>query len=136
VRKTYDEVYDWFVEVLFPMHRQISEEIGKNSTKVAVHLVCNHIKNDPGAPHSLTDCAELVGMSPSYLSRVFKQEVGMSFVEYVMEYKVEEAKRLLTETEYSVTDIAIAVGYSERNLNRAFQRYVGMSPKQYRISLR
>jgi len=135
-RQTYREVHDWFVEVLFPLHRKITEEIRKNSSKTAVHLVCTRIKSDPGAPHTLTECAERVGMSPSYLSRLFKQEVGMPFIEYVMIYKVEEAKRLLSETDKSVTDIAEAVGYSERNLNRAFQRYVGQSPKQYRLSIR
>jgi len=135
-RQTYSEVHDWFVETLFPLYRNITEDIRKNSSKMAIYTVCNHIKSDPGAPHTLTYCAELVGMSPSYLSRMFKQEMGVAFIEYVMEYKVEEAKKLLAETERSVTEIAEAVGYSERNLNRAFQRYVGMSPKQYRMSLR
>ena len=135
-RQTYSEVHEWFVDTLFPSYLGIAEELRSNSAKMAIHLVCRHIRNDPGAPHTLTDCAERVGLSPSYLSRMFKQEMGVSFIEYVTEHKVEEAKRLLSETDRSVTDIAEAVGYSERNLTRAFQRHVGMSPKQYRISLR
>lgn len=135
-RQTYSEVHDWFVETLFPMYVKVTEDIRKNSAKASVHQLLQHIRSNPGAPHTLTECAEMVGMSPSHLSRIFKQEVGVSFIEYIMECKVEEAKRLLSGTDRSITDIAREVGYSERNLNRAFQRYVGMSPKQYRLSLR
>jgi two-component system response regulator YesN len=134
-RQTYLEVHEWFVEILFPMHKQITEEIRMNTTKWAVQRVCTHIEANEGLP-SLIECAELVNMSPSYLSRMFKQEAGTSFIEYLMKYKVEKARKLLEQTDHSITEIANMVGYSERNLNRAFQRHVMMSPKQYRLSTR
>lgn len=134
-RQTYQEVHEWFVEILFPMHRQITEEIRNNTTKLAVQRVCAHIEANEGLP-SLIECAELVNMSPSYLSRLFKQEAGISFIEYLMKYKVEKARKLLEVTDHSITEIASMVGYSERNLNRAFQRHVAMTPKQYRLSTR
>jgi two-component system response regulator YesN len=134
-RQTYQEVHEWFIEILFPMHRQITEEIRTNSTKLAVQKVCNHIEASDGLS-SLIECAELVNMSPSYLSRMFKQESGISFIDHLMKYKVERARKLLEETDCSVTEIAELVGYSERNLNRVFQRHVAMSPKQYRLSTR
>ncbi|MBD2848551.1 helix-turn-helix domain-containing protein [Paenibacillus sp. IB182496] len=134
-RQTFREVHAWFVERLFALHRRMTEEIRTNATTLAVQKVCRHIEAHQGMP-SLIECAELVGMSPSYLSRTFKQEAGMSFIEYLMNYKVERAKKLLQDTDHSVMQIAELVGYSERNLNRAFQRHVQMSPKQYRMSLR
>jgi two-component system response regulator YesN len=117
------------------MHKQITEEIRMNTTKWAVQRVCTHIEANEGLP-SLIEFAELVNMSPSYLSRMFKQEAGTSFIEYLMKYKVEKARKLLEQTDHSITEIANMVGYSERNLNRAFQRHVMMSPKQYRLSTR
>lgn len=126
-RQTYSEVQEWFIEVLFPIHKQIAEQSRTNSTRKAVQLVCQHIEANQGMP-SLIECAELVQISPSYLSRLFKQEAGMTFIEYLMKYKVERAKKLLEETNYSITEIAEIIGYSERNLNRAFQRHVMMSP--------
>ncbi|MEC0270355.1 helix-turn-helix domain-containing protein [Paenibacillus anseongense] len=134
-RQTYSEVQEWFIEVLFPIHKQIAEQSRTNTTRKAVQLVCQHIEANQGMP-SLIECAELVQISPSYLSRLFKQEAGMTFIEYLMKYKVERAKKLLEETNYSITEIAEIIGYSERNLNRAFQRHVMMSPNQYRLSLR
>lgn len=68
-----------------------------------------------GALHALTDCAAVVGKSPSYLSGMFKQETGGSFVEYIMEYKAGEAKRWLAGTDDRITAIAGAAGSSEQS---------------------
>jgi AraC-like DNA-binding protein len=118
------------------LYQQITEDFRKQSVKIAIQKVCKHIRENPGANHSLIESADMIGMSPSYLSRMFKKEVGVAFIEYLTEYKVEKAKQSLQDTDLSVMEIAEVVGYSERNLNRAFQRYVGMSPKQYRLSNR
>ncbi|MFS0725535.1 helix-turn-helix domain-containing protein [Paenibacillus sp. 1P07SE] len=130
------EVHDWFGTILFPLYQQVVDEIRNHSSKLIVQRVCSFIASQPATSHSLSECAELVQVSPSYLSRLFKREMGISFIEYLMKFKVEKAKMLLKETDYSVAEIAEMVGYSERNLNRAFQRFVEMSPKQYRLSLR
>lgn len=129
-------MHDWFIGVLFPLYQEISHDLRTRSTRLIVQRVCNHICRHPDGAHSLADCAELVGVSPSYLSRLFKKEMGISFVEYVMNFKVQKAKQLLKDTDYTVTEIAEIVGYSERNLNRAFQRFLQMSPRQYRLSVR
>jgi two-component system response regulator YesN len=135
-RQTAREIYEWYIEIIFPLYQQITEDFRKKSVKIAIQKVCKHIRENPGANHSLIECADMIGMSPSYLSRMFKKEVGVAFIEYLTEYKVEKAKQSLQDTDLSVMEIAEVVGYSERNLNRAFQRYVGMSPKQYRLSNR
>ncbi|NHN29539.1 helix-turn-helix domain-containing protein [Paenibacillus agricola] len=135
-RQTAREIYEWYIEIIFPLYQQITEDFRKQSVKIAIQKVCKHIRENPGASHSLIESADMIGMSPSYLSRMFKKEVGVAFIEYLTEYKVEKAKQSLQDTDLSVMEIAEVVGYSERNLNRAFQRYVGMSPKQYRLSNR
>ncbi|MBD2844362.1 helix-turn-helix domain-containing protein [Paenibacillus sp. IB182496] len=135
-RQTMDEIVDWFLDVLFPLYGDILAQSRKLSGRAAVQKVWQHVKDNIGETVSLTECAELVGMSPSYLSRQFRKEAGIAFVDFVMSCKVEEAKRLLRDTERSVQDIAQEVGYSERNLNRVFQRLASMSPGQFRASER
>jgi AraC-like DNA-binding protein len=134
--ETSREVYDWFIEQFFPLCRQMTEEISQDKKRELIRKVMNHVKENIGFNLSLTECAELAGMSPSYLSRLFKQESGLSFVDYLVTCKVERAKNLLKETDHTILEIAESVGYSERSLNRVFQRFSQMSPNQYRISNR
>lgn len=134
--QTSKEMHDWFIGVLFPRCIEASQDLRTNSSRLIVQRVCEHLSSHPEGMQSLSDCAELVNVSPSYLSRLFKKEMGVSFIEYLMNLKVQKAKQLLKETDCTITEIAEQVGYSERNLNRAFQRFVQMSPNQYRISVR
>ncbi|MCM2677955.1 helix-turn-helix domain-containing protein [Alkalicoccobacillus plakortidis] len=131
-RKTTGEIVDWFIEVLFPLYFDIIEENQNLSGRLAVQKVWQHVKENIGINISLTECAELVGMSPSYLSRLFRRETGISFVDYVKRCKVEEAKKLLRDKDMNIIQIAQTVGYSERNLSRVFKDAVGMSPGQFR----
>ncbi|UPK44934.1 helix-turn-helix domain-containing protein [Paenibacillus pabuli] len=134
--QTSREMHDWFIGVLFPLCIEISQDLRTHSSRHIIQRVCEHLNLQPEGVQSLSDCAELVNVSPSYLSRLFKKEMGVSFIEYLMNLKVQKAKELLKDTDCTITEIAERVGYSERNLNRAFQRFVQMSPNQYRMSVR
>ncbi|WP_274650835.1 helix-turn-helix domain-containing protein [Paenibacillus humicola] len=135
-KQTFEEIYDWFAETLFPLYLWMTDRHRSESEQSAVQKVCRHIRENCGSDLSLVQCAELVGMSPSHLSRLFKKEMGVNYLEFVVECKVSEARRLLTETDRSVSEIANAIGYSERNLNRIFQRYFHMSPSLFRLRQR
>lgn len=86
---------------------------------------------DPGL--SLNMVAEQVGIHPSYLSRLFKENLGVSFLDYLGELRVERAKELLRGTELAVKEIAQRIGFqSMPTFFRVFKKYCGMSPGQYR----
>ena len=71
--------------------------------------------------------------NPSYFSRCFKQKMGCSLSEYIRMKRMEEAKRLLTETERSIDEIASCTGYSDRTaFHHVFSRYAGISPLEFR----
>ncbi|TVY07941.1 helix-turn-helix domain-containing protein [Paenibacillus cremeus] len=135
-KQTYKEIYHWFVEVVFPLYQWLADNYRSESGLSAVKKVCKYIKENCSKDVSLVQCADLVGMSPSYLSRLFKKETGINFLEYVVECKMTEATRLLSETNQSISEVAEAVGYSERNLNRIFQRYTKMTPGTFRTKQR
>ena len=134
--KTLDEIHKWFIEYLFPLYESLNEDTETSSGTLAVKQVCQYINEDIAKDITLTQCAELVNLTPSYLSRLFKKEVGMNFKDYVLMKKVEKAKSLCLQTDARASEIAEAVGYSERNLTRLFLKYVDMTISQYRDSQR
>ena len=82
---------------------------------------------------SLGTLAEAVNTSPGYLSKMFKSNEEISFVEYLNNLRVAHAKDLLSHTDIKVKDIPQSVGfYSEQNFFRVFKRITHTTPNQYR----
>lgn len=81
---------------------------------------------------SLQDVAEEVGLSPAYLSNLFKKETGRSYSSYLNKVRIEESKRLLRQ-QYSLADIAQRVGFSDQSYySNVFRKYEGISPHKWR----
>ena len=79
------------------------------------------------------DCADALGVSTSYLSRIFKRGMKKSFVSYVNEVKIREAERMLLSTDMSITEIGECVGFSTSAYFIAnFRSALGITPAQYR----
>jgi len=97
----------------------------------------DYINSEYGQPHlSLIEAAELTGLSHPYLSRVFKEEMGKTFMEYVTEMRINKARELLENPDTKVYEVAGAVGYTEyAYFVRVFKRVVGYSPSDYRKQL-
>ncbi|MBW7452752.1 helix-turn-helix domain-containing protein [Paenibacillus sepulcri] len=135
-KATSQEICDWFEETLFPLYIWLTRNDRETAGETAIQTVCSYIRENCGRDLSLVHCAEIVGVSPSYLSRLFKKKMGKNFLEYVAENKINEAKRLLKDTDRSISEVAMAVGYSERNFIRIFQRYVQLTPGNFRAQHR
>lgn len=83
---------------------------------------------------SLQDAAALVALSPKYLSRLFKEVVGIGFSDYRLKVRMEKAVELLETTEYSIAEIAFKLGYENpESFARLFGKVVGCTPTEYRI---
>lgn len=84
-------------------------------------------------PISVDDIAAAAAVSRSTLFRLFRTELGAAPSDYLIEYRIDQAKKLLSETDISVTAAARSAGY-ENNLyfSRAFRKATGMSPTEYR----
>ncbi len=104
------------------------------ANKKNIKLVCDYIAcNFKNSDISLPDVAEAIGLSPSYLSRVFKSSLGITFTEYLTYMRIEYAKKLLTSTDMSISDIRECAGFnSEQNFFRAFKSVTLTTPKKYR----
>jgi two-component system response regulator YesN len=131
-KQSSQEISDWFEETLFPLYIWLTRNDREAAGESIIQTICTYISENCGNDLSLVQCAEIVGVSPSYLSRLFKKSMGKNFLEYVVESKIEEAKRLLRDTDQGLGEIATAIGYSERNFIRIFQRHVEFTPGGYR----
>ena len=88
--------------------------------QLSVEALCSHIH-----------------LSPTYFSTLFKREVGMSFTAYVTKVRMEEAARLLRETDEKTYRIAEATGFSDPNyFSYVFKRHFGLSPSKFRAGQR
>jgi AraC-like DNA-binding protein len=82
---------------------------------------------------TLGSISEKFYISPFYLSRMFKQATGFTFIEYLNSLRIREAQHLLKESQLNVSEIADKVGYeSQTHFGRVFKKTTGMSPLQYK----
>lgn len=92
-----------------------------------------YISQNFSLPLTLDDVAHHVHLNPAYFSTLFKQSTGSSFKEYLNMVRIEESKRLLSNTNFSVIDIAVATGFEDQSyFSKVFKKYTGLTPKQYR----
>jgi AraC family transcriptional regulator len=82
---------------------------------------------------SLSRLAEEAGISEFYFNRLFKKATGMPPSQYLIGLRVNEAKRLLTETDQSVIQTGLSVGYSNpSHFAQVFRKQTGLTPSEYR----
>ena len=81
----------------------------------------------------IRDLASLIGLNEQYFCRFFKKAIGMSPIEYLNEYRIRQAVRLLKDSSLPVTEICLDCGYNNMgNFLREFRKYTGTTPLQYR----
>jgi YesN/AraC family two-component response regulator len=102
-------------------------------TSQYVHLVVQHLRTHHGADITLERLAAWVGLSPGYLTTLFRRELGRSVMAYVSEVRHREARSLLRNTDLSKPQVAELIGYIDPNyFSRVFKAREGYSPIQYR----
>ncbi len=99
----------------------------------AVKRAAGYIAAHYAEPIGLQDVANHVGLSPSYFSSLFRRTTGVDLRDYLNQTRVEESKRLLSNTDYSLVDIAVAMGFNDQSyFSKVFKKYTGLTPRQYR----
>ena len=97
----------------------------------------SYIRDNYKKDISLDEVSREVDISPYYFSKLFKQETGGNFIEYLTEVRLRNARELLKDSGLSIKEICAESGYSDPNyFSRIFKKYEGMTPSEFRERLR
>lgn len=110
----------------FYMHKKIPNK-NVYMTRAVEYIKQNYNKNI-----SVENIANLLGIERSYLSRLFKTYKNKSTQNYIIDYRMRQAKRMFEEEDVNVSQVCVAVGYTNIYcFSRIFKSRVGMPPKEY-----
>lgn len=131
--RTVEEMEEWFRhKLLTPVIRLLEERRSSRFQNIS-DAVIRMIHEDFDIDLTLELCASRINYHPHYVSKVFRQETGVNFSEYLMKHRLERAKGWLTNTSMTVTEIAEKLKYtSPTNFIRYFRKIEGITPGQYR----
>jgi len=126
VQSLHDEMVMDYTE---KMHMYFRNNTNSKHINACKEYIYSHIKERI----TIEDLADEVGVSASYLSRLFKKETGISVSAYIREQKIDIAKNLLRFSDFSMIDIANRLSFSSQShFIQQFREIVGMTPKKYR----
>lgn len=129
---TIERFTKWFVEsIILPFNQRLEGRMNmelKRIVEKVVLLIQENYMNDI----SLDSCADEAGTNPYSLSKAFKLIVGINFIDYLTDIRIQKAKELLLHSTMKINDIAETVGYRHSYFNRIFKKQMGIPPSQYR----
>ncbi len=112
--------------------------LSKNDTQLEtenkiVMKVINYIRENYNSEITLSETAELVGVTPEYLSKLFYQEMNTNFVVFIKNFRIGIAKRMILSGKYHIYEIAGHVGIKDpKYFNKVFKSVCGVTPSEYK----
>ena len=126
------EITQWFKELI----ERISQALGsavQNKKNRHIDQMLLMLEENYGEQVTLSSIAEQLGLSPSYVSRIFKEEQGVTFLEYLTEVRMKFGKQLIATTNLKIKEIGERVGYVKTTyFIKLFKEATGMTPGEYR----
>lgn len=131
-----DEIGKWFASrVISPFMREM-----RRRQDLLLHQLIENVLRTINERYmediSLDAIADSHRLSSYALSRAFKQITGVNFIDLLTETRLEQAKRLLRETDLKLHEVAERVGYQQTYFGRIFKKNTGVTPSRYRESVR
>jgi two-component system response regulator YesN len=127
-----EEIRTWFVdkvgESCANMVNKKKERSASLIKKAKAFIVENYAKQI-----SLDDVSREINVSPYYFCKVFKEETGVNFIDYLTNIRIEKAKELMLRSDLSIKEICGKIGYSDPNyFSRIFKKNMGVTPTEYK----
>ena len=134
-RVTVEEARDYLTKYLKELILLRDHNTEKRYSRILREAVTYIDENFDHEDISLNRVAQTIGMSPNHFSSIFSQEIGMTFIEYLISRRMERAKELLRTTQLRSSEVAYRVGYRDPHyFSSTFKKMQGMTPREYRMS--
>lgn len=132
--KTVEELTHWLSKIMIRFTDCVFNF--KNIKHVdVIYKAINYIKQNYMKKITLEEVASHVYLSPSYFSKIFKDDMKCNFNTYVNRIRIERSKQLLLQDTLNLADISNMVGYEDQSyFSKVFKRVVGITPGRYRLS--
>lgn len=109
--------------------------VKKNNLSGIVKSAIDYLTQNYNKAITLESMSRELNISPTYFSKIFKEETGCTFIDYLTKLRIEQAKKLMTNSSYGNKEICELIGYSDPNyFSRVFKKIVGVTPTEYRAS--
>ena len=127
----------FLVKLIQKYGQRRADEMALSSKFTSAHYqrVLTFIRTHLDQTITVEDLASEAGMSPAHFSRIFKQTVGESPMQYVLAYRIEQAMEMMRDAGLPLGEIAYACGFADQaHFSRSFKQITGQTPRQYRAA--
>ena len=130
--KTIEQLENWIINMVSSMNElMLKDSVPKK--KDVIKEAKEYIRQHYNQNITLNDISKKFFINPYYFSQLFKKKTGMTYQKYLINYRIDRAKKLLVETELRIYEVCKLVGYNDVNhFNQVFDRNEGMKPGEYR----
>jgi len=126
------ELRSWFVDKFRECNANMRTKKNEHENSL-VQRAQEYIRDNYQKDLSLDELSRELDISPYYFSKLFKEETGNNFVEYLTGLRMNRAKEMLKDDRCSMKEICAQIGYSDPNyFSRIFKKNIGLTPTEYR----
>jgi len=126
------EMLELFLNI-FKHHLESPHAVPQTNAALYVEAAEKYIRNNLSFPVTVSELTQFLGVSQPYLFRIFKNTFSKSPKQYILDFKLNNAEKLLRETTMTITQVANSVGFSDvLSFSKFFSAKMGISPQQYR----
>lgn len=130
--KNWSELVSYFRSLARTIN-ELSQSEAFNIKEQTLTQIKLYIQENLGRNLTLNEIANSVNYNSSYVSRYFKQMTGQSISQYIVQLRIDQAKKYLMSTNDSIQDISVKLGFeSPQYFSLVFKKYTGFSPRTYR----
>ncbi len=130
--ETLNQIKTTIQDALYKTVEYLQQHNIENSNNIIANIK-SYIEDNLNEEISLERLSEEVYLTPNYIGHIFKEEVGISYLEYLTHVRMEKAKNMLMDPTNKIYEIAQQVGYKNSNyFSKIFRKYTGYTPSKYR----